>query len=96
MNTFREINSKPIRWTDKSGVTHACEGAEVHRGMAPLLWTLCQRDVPANKAWHPKQGDHYEMCMACTAALASDEPTAETNGQDVSHHIMPTHKLTET
>lgn len=67
-NVFRTIDDKPIRWTDKTGLVHACEGADVHPGVR-LLWTLCERDVPAGKAWHPKRGDHYEMCMTCTARL---------------------------
>lgn len=67
-DTFREIDGKPIRWTDKTGVVHACEGSDVHPGVR-LLWTLCERDVPANTAWHPKPGDHFEMCATCLSRL---------------------------
>lgn len=71
-NVFREINGHSIRWSDKTGVVHVVEGAEMHPGVR-LLWTLCRRDVPANKAWHPKAGDNYELCMTCNAALTAGD-----------------------
>lgn len=67
-DVFRTLDDKPIRWTDKTGLVHAVEGSDVHRGIR-LLWTLCHRDVPANTAWLPKPGDNYEMCGTCLAAL---------------------------
>lgn len=68
-NVFAELNGKPIRWTDKTGVTHICEGAEVHPNIR-LIWTLCQRDVPANKAWLLDTPSAHELCAACAAAAA--------------------------
>ncbi len=65
---FREIDGRPIRCTDAKGLVHACEGSEPHPGIR-LLWTLCGRDVPANTAWHPQPGDHFEMCVTCMSAL---------------------------
>ena len=50
INTFDTINDRPIFWTDKAGVTHRCEGADVHRDVR-LLWTKCERDVPADAAF---------------------------------------------
>ena len=38
----------PYRWDDGAHI-HAVEGAEVHPGIV-LLWTKCERDVPANAA----------------------------------------------
>ena len=61
--TIREINNRPIFWTDKTGVTHKCEGADVHRGIRPM-WTLCEIDVPANSAFLPG-GDDRITCKVC-------------------------------
>lgn len=49
-DTFRTVDGRPIFWRDKQGTVHACEGADVHPGIR-LIWTLCQRDVPANAAY---------------------------------------------
>lgn len=58
---FRKLDDKPIRW-ERQGVMHACEGADVHRGVR-LIWTICgKHDVPANGAFlsHEKV-----TCQAC-------------------------------
>lgn len=60
-NTFREIDHKPIFW-EYVGLFHRCEGAEVQRGIT-LIWTLCQRDVPANMAF--KSSDCVATCPKC-------------------------------
>lgn len=70
---FRTINRKPIFWQDKQGFVHAVEGADVHPGIR-LLWTLCERDVPADKAFI---GHEAVTCATCTArarAAAKDTP----------------------
>jgi hypothetical protein len=55
---------RPIRWMDGRGTVHACEAADVHRDIR-LVWTLCQRDVPANAA----RLDHGPVdCPTCTNA----------------------------
>lgn len=59
---FRRIDGRPILWTDKSGTTHICEGADVHPGVR-LLWTDCQRDVPANAAH--LGGEQDATCLKC-------------------------------
>ena len=46
---FGQLNGQPIRWEFK-GVTHIVEGADVHPGIR-LLWTVCEIDVPAGKAF---------------------------------------------
>jgi hypothetical protein len=51
-NIFRTIEDRPIFWTDDHGVTHRCEGADIHVDVR-LLWTLCNKDVPANAAFLP-------------------------------------------
>lgn len=65
---FRAIDSRPILWTDPAGVTHRCEGADVHPGIR-LLWTDCERDVPANAAHLQVAGDPVTCpkCLACAA-----------------------------
>jgi phenylpropionate dioxygenase-like ring-hydroxylating dioxygenase large terminal subunit len=69
--TFRTIDRKPIYWRDKQDFVHACEGAEVHRGVT-LIWTLCERDVPANAAYKC-DGDDV-TCATCRArALTSHQ-----------------------
>jgi hypothetical protein len=52
-----------IYWNDKKAV-HACESANIHPGVR-LIWTLCQRDVPANSAYKCA-GDEI-TCETCKA-----------------------------
>lgn len=66
--TITEINNRPIRYQDATGLVHACEGSDTHPGVR-LLWTLCGHDVPANKAFLPAKGESYEMCVTCLATL---------------------------
>jgi len=65
-STFRSIDNRPIYWTDGKAITHICEGSECHHGVR-LLWTLCQRDVPANSAFLPGDDDKV-TCPKCLAA----------------------------
>jgi hypothetical protein len=60
-----EIDGRPIHWTDADGVVHRCEGADIHPGIR-LLWTRCERDVPADSAYLPATGDK----VTCTRCLA--------------------------
>lgn len=60
---FRTIKDRPIFWTDKKNVTHRVEGADVHTGIR-LLWTDCERDVPANAAYLPGDSDEVS-CNKC-------------------------------
>jgi hypothetical protein len=64
--TIRQIEGRPILWTDEAGATHRCEGADIHRGVR-LIWTDCGRDVPANPALLPGDDDRVS-CAACLAA----------------------------
>lgn len=65
MTVISEIDGKPIRWTDEQGLVHAVTGSDVHPGVR-LLWTLCDRDVPANAA---HTGHDAVSCEACHARL---------------------------
>lgn len=65
MTTFSMINNKPIRWQDKQGAVHAVAGSDVHPGVR-LLWTLCERDVPANAA---HTGHDAVSCATCRTHL---------------------------
>ncbi len=71
---FRTIDGQPIMWRDIAGTVHRCEGANVHPGIR-LLWTDCERDVPANAAFLADGNDRV-TCPKCLAATAST-PMAE-------------------
>lgn len=58
---FRTIDGATLRWTDRNGAIHAVEGADVHRGVR-LLWTLCERDVPADTAFKSAEPVTCERC----------------------------------
>ena len=59
-----EILSRPIRWTDRNGVTHAVTGDYV----VPtdfVCWTACgQHDVPAGASHY---GHDDVTCLKCLA-----------------------------
>ena len=75
--TFTTDQGHPIVWRDRSGVLHACEGAEVHPGVR-LLWTRCATgqphatpgslDVPADGAWRQRAADAID-CARCRAII---------------------------
>lgn len=48
-------------YEDKNGIIHLCESSEVHRGVA-LVWTKCEKDVPANKAFMSEENVTCEKC----------------------------------
>lgn len=73
--TFMTINNRSIFWTDKQGFTHICEGDDVHRNVR-LLWTLCERDVPANAAFHPGSNDRA-TCATCIARRKPTTPASQ-------------------
>lgn len=60
---IQNCSMKPIYWNDKR-VVHACETSLVHPGVR-LIWTLCQKDVPANAAYRCA-GDEI-TCETCKA-----------------------------
>lgn len=74
-DTIAKNGARQIVWADRQGVTHLCEGAEIHPGIR-LLWTRCATgtrsgepgslDVPANAAWLRTEGDQI-TCQKCTA-----------------------------
>lgn len=72
MSEFRTINDRPIHWNDDQHI-HACEGSDVHPGVR-LLWTLCQRDVPAGQAYLPGDSSGGITCPRCLAALGDPHP----------------------
>ena len=59
-------------YQDKNGVIHACEGSEVHRGIY-LVWTKCDKDVPANQSF---KSDEKPTCEECLLKI-KDEPENE-------------------
>ena len=67
-DTFRTVNGKPIFWIE-NGTTHRCEGSNVHPGIR-LIWTDCERDVPANAAV-ASAGETVD-CQRCIAKTAPE------------------------
>lgn len=70
--TFRTMDRKPIYWRDKQDFVHACEGSDVQPGVR-LIWTLCERDVPANAAYKC-DGDDV-TCATCKMRGAAPWPS---------------------
>jgi hypothetical protein len=70
---FRTLDSRPIFWTDNTGSTRRCEGADIHRGVR-MLWALCNQDVPADALFHPGDGNAV-TCRKCLGAEAVPAPS---------------------
>ena len=68
---FQTINNQAIRWQDKQGFVHACEFGDPHPGVR-LIWTLCQRDVPAGSAFLSQEDVTCATCKA-RAVITSQE-----------------------
>lgn len=83
-DTFREINHRPIHWQSGNGTVHACEGCYVSYplGRTRLIWTLCERDVPAGKAFLPATPPHGAwQPVNCAACLAKQIQAPDTRGE---------------
>lgn len=65
---FTQLNDCDIQWTDPRGVIHWCAGSDVHPGVR-LIWTLCERDVPAGEAWLLKRPNFLDIYKVCTLCL---------------------------
>ena len=70
--------NKYLYWND-GAVVHSCEGSEVHPGIF-LVWTECEKDVPAGKSYRLKDGDRYiedivtcDKCRARTKKAPSED-----------------------
>lgn len=55
---------KPKHLYDDGTHIHLCESKEVHPGIL-LVWTLCEKDVPANKSF---RSDEVPTCPKCLEA----------------------------
>lgn len=65
---FSTINGQNMRWTDAANLTHKVEGSDIHQGVR-LLWTKCERDVPAGEAFlHTGWDGPFDMCPVCASA----------------------------
>lgn len=58
--------TRPAYW-EENGTIHKCSGSEVHPGIF-LMWTACERDVPANAAFVTKDGSPDVTCARCKGA----------------------------
>lgn len=58
------INGSPIKWDDGK-VIHRVEGDTINFPQNPirLLWTKCDKDVPANKAFTGEGDVNCPKCM---------------------------------
>ncbi len=50
-------------YKDKNGIIHLCEGSQIHRDVY-LVWSKCEKDVPANKSFESKEVATCEFCLA--------------------------------
>ena len=64
---FTSHGGLPFWWRDETGVTHACEGAEIRTGSL-TYWTLCQIDVPVSEPFHPGPKERL-TCKGCLAVI---------------------------
>lgn len=60
-DVFREIDGNPILWDDGK-IIHRVEGGWGPLNQFRLLWTDCEKDVPANAA---HQSDEKVTCEKC-------------------------------
>ena len=68
MSTIDKFAGKPLRWTD-GPIVHAVQGTRGSEEV-PLLWTLCQRDVPDGDA---VDEDLTVTCPACLRELSVEQ-----------------------
>lgn len=72
-DTFRQVDGRDVYWRDGQGLVHAAEGSDVHPGVR-LLWTLCERDIPANEAYTMRDGKtELVTCPGCLAAAGGHD-----------------------
>lgn len=90
-------NNRPIYWEEQCSKIHACSGSRVHPCVV-LLWTLCEKDVPTDKAFSVSQTQHIDhelskiTCPDClkklkpeaTRAPVGNAPVGEV-GEAVAH-----------
>lgn len=68
---------KAIYHESVDGKIHACDGGEVHKGIV-LIWTLCDKDVPANGAFTIKHSEYQRhdaervTCEVCKKVLQNN------------------------
>ncbi len=64
MSTIDKFAGKPLRWND-GAIVHAVQSTQVEG--EPMLWTLCDRDVPDGEAIDE---DVTVTCPACLRELS--------------------------
>lgn len=64
-DVFREIKGTPILWNDGK-VIHRVEGGWGPGDVGRILWTDCEKDVPANKA---HLGGDKVTCAECISSI---------------------------
>jgi hypothetical protein len=59
----RTIDGYAIIWTDPAGVSHMCEGSDVHDSVR-LLWTLCGKDCPKTLRTYGRRARRFPASSA--------------------------------
>jgi hypothetical protein len=75
LTLFCTVDHCPIHWTDPEGITHACEAAIMHDGIAEA-WTLCGKDVPADFAFNARHAERKLTCGHCETIEGHHHATA--------------------
>lgn len=78
---FDTISGHEIRWADQRGLVHVVVGADVQQGIR-LLWTLCSRDVPTDKAFLLQSGMSHEMCVTCMKHHRTEQKIREEEARE--------------
>ncbi len=65
--TIKESNGRKIFYETKDRLIHRCEGASGPPAVGLLLWTLCEKDVPADTAFTAgkQDADPTVTCPEC-------------------------------
>ena len=52
---------KKLLYEDLNKIIHLCESSEVYKNIT-LIWTKCEKDVPANKAFLSEEKATCQLC----------------------------------
>ena len=64
------------------GTIHACDSSRVYKEIN-MVWTLCGRDVPANKSF---ESNEKITCHSCIVRMTNQDPTVNPDAEHTSKH----------